>query len=81
MGQLNLISYCVKDEMIMAKSAAVGKLIATIKTLVNLENQWYVTWADVSDELEELICRELKEKVANYTKPEPFCSTAEGLSI
>ncbi|KAH9741136.1 DUF4220 domain-containing protein [Citrus sinensis] len=81
MGQLNLISYCVKDETITAKSAAVGKLLATIKTLVNLENQWYVTWVDVSDELEELICRELKEKVANYTKPEPFCSTAEGLSI
>ncbi|KDO38939.1 hypothetical protein CISIN_1g047205mg, partial [Citrus sinensis] len=78
MGQLNLMSYCVKDETITAKS---GKLLATIKTLVNLENQWYVTWADVSDELEELICRELKEKVASYTKPEPFCSTPEGLSI
>ncbi|ESR59280.1 hypothetical protein CICLE_v10018365mg, partial [Citrus x clementina] len=79
MGQLNLISYCIKDE-ITAASAAVGKLLS-IKE--NLENQWYVTWADVSDDLEDLIYRELKEKVDKVDKQtyEPLCSTAEGQRI
>ncbi|XP_006446043.2 uncharacterized protein LOC18052878 [Citrus clementina] len=79
MGQLNLLSYCIKGEK-TKPSVVVSKLLAINKTL---RNQWYVTWADVSDDLENLIFRELKEKVDKVDKnpEEPFYSTAEGRRI
>ncbi|GAY47237.1 DUF4220 domain-containing protein [Citrus sinensis] len=61
MGQLNLLSYCIKGEK--TKPSAVV--------------------SNVSDDLENLIFRELKEKVDKVVKQpeEPFCSTVEGQRI
>ncbi|GAY47238.1 hypothetical protein KPL70_002514 [Citrus sinensis] len=75
MGQLNLLSYCIKDK-ITTPSAAVGKILAINKTL---ENQWYVTRTDVNDDLAKLIFGELKEKITSNTEPEEqLGSTATG---